>query len=95
MGRTALRKHRHLVKAVDMHLLQIDWEVEQSLEVTRRASAAADVRHESNRKRRAAARDFYSSRTWPTTAAAVAAIAKEFHSAPKTVERWISIWNKE
>ncbi len=57
-----------------------------------KAIAAADKRHESNRKRNADARAVYVAGTWATVEAAKRDIAAQFHVVPKTVERWIAEW---
>ena len=60
-----------------------------------RARAAADVRHEGNRKRQEEAKQFYSGQTFRNTASASRAIAEKFHVVPKVAERWIRSWRKQ
>lgn len=94
-GCATIRARRHLRYAINRHLRQVDLLVEQAAEVSKKASAAADVRHASNRKRQKNAKEFYQSRPWETQADAARAIADSFNVTEKVAARWVAKWKKE
>jgi predicted membrane metal-binding protein len=65
------------------------------LDESARAKAAADVRHEGNRRRQEEAKQFYNGQSFKNTASASRAIAEKFHVVPKVAEKWIRSWRKQ
>lgn len=93
-----VRMHRYALDG-DFLLRLVLWkhamEAEQEALGREQKRLAAIVGNQANRAIREQAREYFEAGEWVTKAAACEDIAKKFNRAPKTVERWITMWGKD